>query len=176
MEKTLVFQGRVWRFGDSVDTDQILPGYAMSLPREKLKCYAMAGSSRPEFTTQVRTGDIVVGGNNFGCGSSREQAPLALKDSGVALIIAESFGRIFRRNAINIGLPVLQANARERIQDGDIITVDVCTGRIVLSNGKIIQGQIPGHNVIVTLAAGGLINRVRRQLAERAGSVRDVLA
>jgi 3-isopropylmalate dehydratase small subunit len=171
METDLLFQGRVWRFGDNVDTDQILPGYAMSLPREKLKDHAMAGSSRPEFTTEVRLGDIVVGGDNFGCGSSREQAPVALKDAGVALIIARSFGRIFRRNAINIGMPVLLANADKQVQDGDVITVNIRTGQIVLSDGTILQGQVPGPTVIATLAAGGLINRVRRQLAEHAGSV-----
>jgi len=170
MEKDLTYQGRVWRFGDNVDTDQILPGYAMSMPKDKLKSHAMAGSSQPEFANQIKPGDIIVGGNNFGCGSSREQAPVALKDSGVALVIAGSFGRIFRRNSINIGLPVLQADVQNQVQDGDIVAVDVRTGQILLSNGKVIQGQIPGPSVIATLSAGGLVNRVRRLFAERAAS------
>ena len=110
MPEQLICQGRVWNFEDNIDTDQILPGYAMTYPREALKDHAMAGSRVADFAKQVKNGDIIIAGANFGCGSSREQAPLALKDAGVGLIIATSFARIFRRNAINIGLPVLQAD------------------------------------------------------------------
>lgn len=168
MAEELIFKGRVWLFGDNIDTDQILPGYAMSFPREQLKTYVMAGSPRPEFAAQVRPGDIIVAGGNFGYGSSREQAPLALKDAGVALIIAPSFGRIFRRNAINIGLPVLQAETGW-IKDGDIVTADIRTGQVVLPDGSTISVKVPGENVIAILAAGGLINKVRRQLAKGRG-------
>lgn len=144
MGEELVFNGRVWLFGDSVDTDQILPGYAMSYPREQLRACAMAGSSRPNFTAEVSPGDIIVAGGNFGCGSSREQAPLALKDAGVALVIAASFARIFRRNAINIGLPVLQADMDGRVKDGDVVTAHLRGGQVVLADGSIITGQVPG--------------------------------
>jgi len=169
MAEELVYSGRVWLFGDSVDTDQILPGYAMSYPREQLRSCVMAGSTRQNFAAEVRPGDIIVAGGNFGYGSSREQAPLALKDAGVALIIAASFGRIFRRNAINIGLAVLQAQTGGQVQDGDIITADIRSGQVVLPDRSIINGQAPGENVIAVLAAGGLINKVRLQLAKERG-------
>ncbi|MDR3591150.1 MAG: 3-isopropylmalate dehydratase [Negativicutes bacterium] len=169
MAEELVFSGRVWLFGDSVDTDQILPGYAMAYPREQLKGCAMAGSPRPNFAAEVSPGDIIVAGGNFGCGSSREQAPLALKDAGVALVIAASFARIFRRNAINIGLPVLQVDLGGRVEDGDIVAADVSSAQVVLPDGSRINGQVPGENVIAVLAAGGLINKVRRQLAKERG-------
>jgi 3-isopropylmalate dehydratase small subunit len=125
----------------------------------------MAGSTRPNFAAEVRPGDIIVAGGNFGCGSSREQAPLALKDAGVALVIAASFARIFRRNAINIGLAVLQADVAGRVKDGDRLTANICSGKVVLPDGTSVNGQVPGKNVISVLAAGGLINKVRLQLA-----------
>lgn len=157
--------GRVWAFGDSVDTDQILPGYAMSAPREKLGQYAMAGSHIPDFAQKVQAGDIIVAGRNFGAGSSREQAPLALKDAGVGMVIAASFARIFRRNAINIGLPVLVAEAVDKVAAGQTLTVNIRTGRITLADGRVIPGQIPGESVLAILEAGGLIAKIRRELA-----------
>ena len=167
MSDKLVLSGRIWVFGDNVDTDQILPGYAMSFPREALKDHAMAGSRLTDFAKQVAPGDIIVAGLNFGCGSSREQAPLALKDAGVSLVIAASFARIFRRNAINIGLPVLQADTTGKLKDGDKVTADVRSGQVLLANGQTLQGQAPGQNVIEILDAGGLIAKVKRQLANR---------
>ena len=161
----LMCTGRVWNFEDNVDTDQILPGYAMSFPREALKDHAMAGSRIADFAKKVQAGDIIIAGANFGCGSSREQAPLALKDAGVGLIIAISFARIFRRNAINIGLPVLQADLVNKVGDGDSVTADIRTAKVRLLTGETIMGAVPGDNVIAILAAGGLIARVRRQLA-----------
>lgn len=159
--------GRVWNFEDNIDTDQILPGYAMTYPREALKDHAMAGSRIADFAKQVEAGDIIIAGANFGCGSSREQAPLALKDAGVGLIIATSFARIFRRNAINIGLPVLQADIVGKVGNGETVTADIRTAELKLPNGETINGTVPGENVIAILAAGGLIAKVRRQLARR---------
>lgn len=167
MGEELIFKGRVWVFGDNVDTDQILPGYAMAYPRAALKDHAMAGSPVPDFAKRVAAGDIIVAGANFGCGSSREQAPLALKDAGVALVVAASFARIFRRNAINIGLPVLQADVAGLVKDGDIISADVRSGGVRLPAGSVRDGQAPGSNVIAILAAGGLINKVRNDLANK---------
>lgn len=163
-KEALVFTGRVWCFGDNVDTDQILPGYAMSYPREQLKEYAMAGSPVADFAKRVGAGDIVVAGDNFGLGSSREQAPAALKDAGVGVVIARSFARIFRRNSINIGLPVLAADLVGKVGQGDQITVKLMTGEIRLSEQTVLTGQKPGDNVLKILAAGGLIPKVRRQL------------
>ena len=165
MAEELICKGSVWNFEDNVDTDQILPGYAMSYPRGALKDHAMAGSRIADFAQKVQAGDIIIAGANFGCGSSREQAPLALKDAGVGLVIATSFARIFRRNAINIGLPVLQADLVGRVADGQAVAADIRTAKVQLPAGEIIEGTVPGENVIAILAAGGLIARVRRQLA-----------
>ena len=157
-------RGRVWNLGDNVDTDQIFPGYAMAAPAEKFKEYALAGSNIPDFAKKVRAGDIIIAGENFGCGSSREQAPAALKEAGVALIIAKSFARIFRRNAINIGLPVLVC-ALEPVENGGEIEADLVTAEITIcANGKKITGTALAANVLETLEAGGLIAKVRRQL------------
>jgi 3-isopropylmalate dehydratase small subunit len=167
MPEQLTCQGRVWNFEDNIDTDQILPGYAMTYPREALKDHAMAGSRIADFAKQVKAGDIIIAGANFGCGSSREQAPLALKDAGVGLVIASSFARIFRRNAINIGLPVLQANLVGKVGDGESVVADIRTATVRLPSGETIAGTVPGENVIAILAAGGLIAKVRQQLANR---------
>lgn len=171
MANGLLVQGRVWKLGDAVDTDQILPGYAMACPREELKNYALAGSPISDFSKKVHPGDILVAGANFGCGSSREQAPVALKEAGIALVVAASFARIFRRNAINIGLPVLLADLADVVKDGDVISADVEAGIVTLKDGRQVTGRKPGENVIAILTAGGLINRVRQQLANREGSV-----
>lgn len=167
MPEQLTCQGRVWNFEDNIDTDQILPGYAMTYPREALKDHAMAGSRIADFAKQVKAGDIIIAGANFGCGSSREQAPLALKDAGVGLVIASSFARIFRRNAINIGLPVLQADLVGKVGDGESVVADVRTATVRLPSGETIAGTVPGENVVAILAAGGLIAKVRQQLANR---------
>ena len=156
-------KGRVWVFGDNIDTDQILPGYAMAEPFEVLGKFAMAGSRLPDFSKHTQPGDIIVAGKNFGCGSSREQAPAALKQVGVALVIAVSFARIFRRNAINIGLAVFQADISDQVKGGDMISVSLPTGLVTLNNTTI-QGSPLTENVMATLRAGGLINRVRLEL------------
>lgn len=167
MDNVLTYVGRVWRFGDNFDTDQIMPGYALSLPRVSFKDHLLKGSSRSDIAVQLKPGDIIVAGNNFGCGSSREQAPMALKDSGICVIIARSFGRIFRRNAINLGLAVLEAELDDKVEDHDTITVDIRAGLITLTDGTVVHGRIPGLNVLATIAAGGLINRVRKEFAEQ---------
>lgn len=158
-------RGRVWKFGVNVDTDQILPGYAMAAPIDKLKDYALAGSEISDFAQQVKPGDIVIAGDNFGCGSSREQAPVALKEAGTGLVIAKSFARIFRRNSINIGLPVLVADVVDKIGHGQQIEVDLKTAEItIIETGEKLQGQLLSANVLETLEAGGLIAKVRKQL------------
>lgn len=156
--------GRVWNLGANVDTDQIFPGYAMAAPVDKLKEYALAGSEIPDFAKKVQDGDIIVAGENFGCGSSREQAPVALKDAGVGLVIAKSFARIFRRNAINIGLPVLVCNM-EQVENGQEIEVDLVSAEVTIcASGEKINGTILASTVLETLEAGGLIAKVRKQL------------
>jgi 3-isopropylmalate dehydratase small subunit len=155
--------GRIFVLGDDIDTDQILPGYAMAEPLEQLSQYAMAGTPGLNFQELVQTGDIIVAGRNFGCGSSREQAPLALKMSGVSLIVAKSFARIFRRNAINIGLPVYVADIADSLKTGESITVDLVQGQIELAAGIIKSAPI-SENTRITLEYGGLIPRVRAEL------------
>lgn len=161
-------KGQIWLFGDNVDTDQILPGYAMAESADSLGRFAMIGSAIPDFAKRVKSGDIIVAGKNFGCGSSREQAPVALQQAGVGMIIAESFARIFRRNAINIGLPVMLANVREEVNNDDQASVDLTTGAISVAQ-KSLQGQPLSANVMATIEAGGLINRVRKELGVKCG-------
>lgn len=164
----MIIEGRVWVFGDNIDTDQILPGYAMVEPFEKLGQYAMAGSSLPDLVQRIKPGDIIVAGKNFGCGSSREQAPVALQLAGVGLVIAGSFARIFRRNAINIGLPVWTCDLSDLVKAGDIIKVDLVKGT-VKGPDQSITGRPLSTNVLSTLAAGGLINRVRQEMGLEGG-------
>ena len=161
-----IIKGRVWIFDDNVDTDQILPGYAMAEDFSTLSRYAMAGSKTTDFPKLVQTGDIIVAGKNFGCGSSREQAPVALKEAGVSLVIASSFARIFRRNSINIGLPVMLADIRDYVRQGDMIEVNIEQGTICLGDQTLV-GKALSNNVLTTIKAGGLINRVRQELKLR---------
>ena len=124
-------EGRAWKFGDNVDTDLIIPARYLNVSDKALlaeKCFV---DLRPGFKAEVKAGDIVVGGSNFGCGSSREHAPLAIKTLGVGAVIAKSFARIFYRNAFNIGLPILESEeAANGIEEGDIVAVNFTTGEI----------------------------------------------
>lgn len=158
-----MIKGQAWLFADNVDTDQILPGYAMAEEFSQLAKYAMAGSSLADFAVRVKPGDIIVAGKNFGCGSSREQAPVAIKAAGVSLIIAQSFARIFRRNAINIGLPVLVADVKQVIQTGNWLEVNLSRG-VVTVNDREFSGVPLSANALATIEAGGLINRVRQEM------------
>jgi len=155
-------KGRVLVLGDDVDTDQILPGYLMAEPMEKLGEFAMAGA--PDLDWKLQAGDIIVAGRNFGCGSSREQAPIALKQAGVSLVVAKSFARIFRRNAINIGLPVYLADVKDALKSGDILESDLEKGTLCFGNQKISAPPI-SKNVLETLEYGGLIGRVKKELS-----------
>ncbi|MEM2924710.1 MAG: 3-isopropylmalate dehydratase small subunit [Methanocellales archaeon] len=124
-------EGRSWKFGDDVNTDAIISGkYLVLSDPEELAKHAFEGI-RPEFASSVKKGDVIVAGENFGCGSSREHAPLALKGAGIKCVIAKSFARIFFRNALNIGLPVLECKDVDKISDGDLLEVDFSSGLIV---------------------------------------------
>ncbi len=156
-------RGKVIILGDDVDTDQILPGYAMAEPFDNLGKFAMAGAPGLDFAKIAEPGCILVAGRNFGCGSSREQAPIALQKAGVALVVAKGFARIFRRNAINIGLPVFVADVVEQVKAGEEIRVNLETGEIRLPGGTV-QAAPLADNVRKTLEYGGLIPRVRAEL------------
>lgn len=156
--------GKAWKFGNDIDTDQILPGYAMSVPEDQLKDYALAGSCQPDFAKLVRAGDVVIGGSNFGCGSSREQAPLALKGSGVGLVAANSFGRIFRRNCINIGLPLMIVEEEIDVETGDEICADLRAATLAVVGKGSYMGRKLSESDLMTLECGGLIRKLRQQL------------
>ncbi len=127
---------RVWLFGDDIDTDQIIPGrYSPYMTSEdELSKYAFI-ENRPEFAAQVQPGDVVVAGRNFGCGSSREYAPRALLKCGIAAIIAPSFARIFFRNAINLGIPLFEADLTHEVADGEQVTLDIDASRLLTPRG-----------------------------------------
>ena len=160
MEK---IKGKVIILGNDVDTDQILPGYAMSEPYEEIGKFAMAGLPTDDFKDNREPGCILVAGRNFGCGSSREQAPIALKQAQVALVVAQGFARIFRRNCINIGLPVFVADAVNQLRTGDVVEVDLEKGVITGPRGEITSAPV-SESVLKTLEYGGLIPRVRAEL------------
>jgi len=153
-------------FGDDVNTDVIIPSkYLTSLDPEELAKHAMEGLD-PKFPEKAREGVIIVAGRNFGCGSSREQAPLALKHAGVKCIIADFFARIFYRNAINIGLPVLECpGISGKIEEGDVLTVDLEEGKIINETRKTVieAHKLPGF-ILEILRDGGLIAHLKRRL------------
>jgi 3-isopropylmalate/(R)-2-methylmalate dehydratase small subunit len=161
-------QGKVWRFGKDVDTDLIIPArYLNTSDPQELAAHCMEDAD-PGFAAKVNQGDIIVAEKNFGCGSSREHAPIAIKTAGVTCVIAASFARIFYRNSINIGLPILESpEASQAIAEGDLVEVDLSTGRITdLTNGKVFQaGQFPPF-MQELIAAGGLIEYVKKQVNE----------
>ena len=153
-------KGTVWKFGDDIDTDIILPGrYLIYTDEEKLSQHCMEGLD-DKFNEKCKKGDFIVAGKNFGCGSSREHAPIALKGVGVAAVIAESFARIFYRNAINIGLPIIECpEAAQGIEAGDEVEVDFDSGMIYnRTKGTEFKGQPFPEFMQKLIAAGGLVN------------------
>ena len=159
----MVLEGKVWRYGDNIDTDVIIPArYLNSFDPKELASHCMVDIDET-FAGKVQQGDIMVGGHNFGCGSSREHAPIAIKASGIPVIIAASFARIFYRNAINVGLPVLEiGDAEKAIKAGDVVEVDIAKGSIVdVTTGDTFQARpLPGFIQDIA-AAGGLINYIK---------------
>lgn len=157
------FTGKVWRYGDNIDTDVIIPArYLNTSDPQELAKHCMEDIDK-SFVSGVKTGDIMVADSNFGCGSSREHAPVAIKASGITCVIAATFARIFYRNAINIGLPLLEVgDAVKKIKAGDVLSVDLESGEIVnTTSGETIKATpLPGF--IQDIArAGGLINYVK---------------
>lgn len=154
--------GKVLKYGDNVDTDVIIPArYLNSFDAQELASHAMVDID-PTFTQRVKEGDIMVARKNFGCGSSREHAPLALKTAGVSCIIADSFARIFYRNAINIGLSIMECpEAAKGIQEGDEVKVDFDTGTITdITTGKAYQAAPFPPFMQNLILQGGLVNYV----------------
>ncbi|MFH0765133.1 MAG: 3-isopropylmalate dehydratase small subunit [Calditrichota bacterium] len=163
----VILKGRAFKYGDSVDTDVIIPArYCTNFKAVELAPHALEDLD-PTFVKRVKPGDLIVAGENFGCGSSRENAPIAIKAAGVSGVIAKSFARIFYRNSINIGLPILIApEAVEGINEGDEIEVDVSTGRIynLTLGGEWTAAPFPPE-IEAIMRQGGLVGYVRGRLA-----------
>ena len=158
-------QGRVWKFGDNVDTDLIIPARFLNVSdKDELarNCFA---DLRPDFIRTVNPGDVIVAGENFGCGSSREHAPLALKSAGISVIIARSFARIFYRNAFNIGLPILESKeASGSLEEGNRVSVNLATGEIVIldTGERFFAGPVPDFMREI-VEAGGLVEYIKKK-------------
>lgn len=164
--------GKVWKYGDNVDTDAIIPArYLNTTSEAELASHCMEDLD-PEFARRVRPGDIIVAGKNFGCGSSREHAPVAIKAAGVACVIAETYARIFYRNALNIGLPILEcAEAARDAEPGHTLAVDLAEGRIRnVDLGREYRATPYPQFMLELIEAGGLIPYTRRQLEAQKGS------
>ncbi|MCI8730640.1 MAG: 3-isopropylmalate dehydratase small subunit [Lachnospiraceae bacterium] len=157
--------GTVFKYGDNVDTDVIIPArYLNSSDPAELAEHCMADID-PEFVKKVHKGDIIVADKNFGCGSSREHAPISIKASGISCVIAETFARIFYRNSINIGLPIIECpEAAHSIEDGDQVEVDFDSGRIYnRTKGTEFQGQAFPPFMQNIIEAGGLVNYINKK-------------
>jgi len=161
-----MIQGKVIKYGHNVDTDVIIPArYLNTSDPKELAQHCMEDLDK-DFVKKVQPGDIMVAGKNFGCGSSREHAPIALKASGISCVIAETFARIFYRNAINIGLPIMECpEAAQDIEDGDTVSVDVYTGVITnITKNKTYQGTPFPEFMQDIIKAEGLMNYVRERV------------
>ena len=161
-----MFKGKVWKYGDNVDTDVIIPARHLNTTKaDELAKHCMEDID-PDFASKVQSGDIMVGGWNFGCGSSREHAPIAIQASGISCVIAASFARIFYRNSINIGFPILECpKASEAIRNGDVISVDTKTGLIVdESTGETFEAKAFPPFIDNIISKGGLLPYLKEKL------------
>ena len=155
------FTGKVWLLGDDIDTDIIIPTEYLALPSvDDMKKYAFS-PLRPELAGQIAPGDIIVAGKNFGCGSSREQAPEIIKHLGVACVIAKSYARIFFRNAINNGLLLIESGLYDHVQEGDVITV--APGEKIEAGGEVYPISPLPQNLLDILEAGGLVKPMQKR-------------
>jgi len=159
------FKGKIWKFGDNIDTDAIIPArYLNTSDPQELAKHCMEDAD-PAFMTKVAAGDIIVGGENFGCGSSREHAPIAIKAAGISCVVAKSFARIFYRNAFNMGLPIFEsAQLADAIAEGKEITIDSAQGTISVagSNQNFTISAIPPF-MEQLIADGGLMKHIAKK-------------
>ena len=165
-QSTGVLRGRVWKYGDNIDTDAIIPARYLNVSTpEELAEHCMEDWDAG-FAGQVQADDVMVGGANFGCGSSREHAPLALKGAGISCVVAESFARIFYRNSINIGLPILECpEAVVGTEAGQVLEVDLAQGTIKnVDTGQVFQAGAYPDFLMAIIVAGGLIPYTRQKL------------
>ena len=161
-----MIRGRVWKFKDDVDTDQIIPArYLVTTDPKELAKHVMEDAD-PTFPSKVKEGDILVAGKNFGCGSSREHAPLAIKGAGISAVVAESFARIFFRNAINLGLLIIESpEAAKEADEGDVLEIDINQGIIRnITKGKEYKIKPLPENLQAILKAGGLMEYAKERI------------
>lgn len=160
----MTLRGKAWKYGDNVDTDQIIPArYLVTSDPKELGAHCMEDAD-PGFVKKVQPGDVLVGLRNFGCGSSREHAPISIKGAGVSAVIAKSFARIFYRNSINLGLPLFESDAAERIAPGDDLELNPSSGEIKnLSKGETYRAQPLPPFAQDIMAAGGLMKYVAKK-------------
>jgi 3-isopropylmalate dehydratase small subunit len=162
----MILKGHIWKFGDNIDTDIIIPAvYLASTDPAVLGSHCMEPLV-PDFPKKVARGDIIVAGANFGCGSSREHAPIAIAALGIPVVIAKSFARIFYRNAFNKGLALLEADIYDRVREGDVLEVDLASGTIKGTGLEITSKPIPPF-MLELINAGGLIPYLKRKLEEK---------
>jgi 3-isopropylmalate/(R)-2-methylmalate dehydratase small subunit len=170
MSEGWTLQGKVWKFGDNIDTDLIIAArYLNTSEPSELAKYVMEDAD-PAFVSKMKEGDIIVAGENFGCGSSREHAPIALKAAGVAAVIAPTFARIFYRNAFNMGLPIFELPQSDEINEGDTVRVDMEKGEIInITQAKTYKfTPIPAF-MQELVDAGGLIEFAKQEIAQSKG-------
>ena len=158
-------EGKVFKYGDNVDTDVIIPArFLNTQDHSELASHCMEDIDK-DFAKNVKVGDIIVGGNNFGCGSSREHAPIAIKASGISIVIAKSFARIFYRNSINIGLAIVECDMADRINNGDIVSVDLDKGVVYNKTQNWSTDVQPFPEFIQNIIKNnGYINSIKMQL------------
>ena len=161
----MILKGRVWKFGDNIDTDIIIPARYLALTDPKLLGEHCMEPLAPDFHKQVKPGDIIIGGFNFGSGSSREHAPIAISALGIPLVIAKSFARIFYRNSFNKGLPLLEADILDDVKEGEEIEVDLSSGVIKCGKKEVKAKPIPPF-MEELINAGGLINYLKKKLED----------
>ncbi len=165
----MTLKGQVWKYGNNVDTDAIIPARYLNVsPAEELAVHCMEDID-PGFAGAVQFGDLIVAGENFGCGSSREHAPLAIKGAGVTCVVARSFARIFYRNAINVGLPILECSpAAEATEKGHQLEIELESGRIDnLNTGQRYQAERYPPFMLEIIRAGGLVPYTKQQIEKK---------
>ena len=161
-----MINGRVWKFGDNIDTDIIIPArYLSHTDPKELGSHCMEPLD-PDFPKKVQAGDIIVAGSNFGCGSSREHAPIAIAALGIPVVIAKSFARIFYRNSFNKGLALLEADICHMVKEGNVLEVDLASGTIKGPGFEVKAKPIPPF-MLELVNTGGLINYLKKKLEEK---------
>ncbi len=161
-------EGKVWKFGRNIDTDIIIAARYLNTSDPKELAKHIMEDADPQFTQKMQVGDILVADENFGCGSSREHAPIALKAAGVAAVIAPTFARIFYRNAFNMGLPIFELKEIDEISEGDIVAIDMANGEVINKTTNRVYKFTPIPEFMQELVeCGGLIEYAKEEIANK---------